>query len=97
MLPITNYDKLLNFAERCGACICQRMHETFQAIRDDPAMTMKQGVEYAVEQCEDLLRRGALGIHFYCLNQVEPVRTVRKRPAATQGSRPHMLTRHSHR
>ena len=82
VLPITNYDKLISFAERCGAYICQRIHETFQAIRDDPRMTMKQGVEYAVEQCEDLLRRGAPGIHFYCLNQVEPVSTVWKRAVA---------------
>jgi methylenetetrahydrofolate reductase (NADPH) len=76
VLPITDYDRLLKFAATCGAYICDLVHETFGPLREDPEMTVRQGVEYAINQCEDLLRRGAPGIHFYCLNQVEPVRTI---------------------
>jgi len=79
VLPVTDYDKLVRFAERCGAYICDLVHETFAPLRGDPEMTARAGGEYAARQCEDLLRRGAPGIHFYSLNQVEPVRTVARR------------------
>ena len=76
VLPVTDYDRLLRFAARCGAYICDLVHETFAPLRGDPEMTIRQGAEYALRQCQDLLRRGAPGIHFYCLNQAEPVRTI---------------------
>jgi methylenetetrahydrofolate reductase (NADPH) len=76
VLPITDYDKLLTFASRCGAYICEAIHDTFAPLRADPQATARRGAQYALEQCEDLLRRGAPGIHFYCLNRVEPVRTI---------------------
>ena len=76
VLPVTDYGKLLSFASRCGAYICQEVHNRFSPIRDHPEMIVKQGIDYAVAQCQDLLHRGAPGIHFYCLNQVEPVQTI---------------------
>ncbi len=79
VLPVTDYDKLLDFARRCGAYICDLVHETFAPIRREPELMLRQGADFAVAQCEDLLRRGAPGIHFYCLNKVEPVRTIMER------------------
>ncbi len=76
VLPIVDYDKLLTFAAKCGAYICDAVHETFAPIGDDPEVTIQYGKEYALRQCEDLLRRGAPGINFYCLNRVEPVCTI---------------------
>jgi len=79
VLPITNFTKLLEFADRCGAYIGKDIHDIFGPLAHDPEQTARQGVDYAIKQCEDLLRRGAPGIHFYALNQVEPVRTIWKR------------------
>lgn len=76
VLPVTDYDKLLTFASRCGAYICEEVHNRFAPIREHRELILKQGIEYAIEQCRDLLRRGAPGMHFYCLNQVEPVQTI---------------------
>jgi methylenetetrahydrofolate reductase (NADPH) len=50
-------------------------------------MTARAGAEYAARQCEDLVRRGAPGIHFYSLNQVEPVRTVARQVMDGGGTR----------
>jgi methylenetetrahydrofolate reductase (NADPH) len=76
VLPITDYRKLVKFCKRCGAYICQRIHDVFQPLEGKPELTVHAGAEYAVEQCRDLLERGAPGLHFYCLNSVEPVRTI---------------------
>ncbi len=78
VLPITDYKKLLRFCETCGAYICQRIHDVFAPIQDSPETTRREGINYAVAQCRDLLERGAPGIHFYSLNSVEPVRTIWK-------------------
>lgn len=76
ILPVVNYEKLVQFCETCGASIPDEVHETFRPIKDDPEETKKRGIEYAVRQCQDLIDRGAPGLHFYCLNRPEPVKTI---------------------
>jgi methylenetetrahydrofolate reductase (NADPH) len=44
--------------------------------RDDPAAVLELGVAHAVEQCKDLLARGAPGIHFYTLNRSPATRRI---------------------
>jgi len=78
VLPITDYHKLLTFAEACGAYICEDVHRIFAPIAHDIEETVKEGILFSIKQCEDLLYRGAPGIHFYCLNRVEPVKTIWK-------------------
>jgi len=79
VLPITNYRKLLKFCDTCGAYICWDVHKIFAPIASDIEETVKRGARYTINQCEDLLERGAPGIHFYSLNKTEPVRTIWKR------------------
>lgn len=86
VLPITDYNKLLKFCDTCGAYICREIHEIFGPIRQDLEATAKRGADYVLEQSRDLLRRGAPGIHFYCLNKVEPVRKVWKALKETPAS-----------
>jgi methylenetetrahydrofolate reductase (NADPH) len=76
VLPITDYQKLLQFCDTCGAYICREVHKIFAPVAHDVDETVARGTRYAIEQSGDLLRRGAPGIHFYCLNKTEPVRTI---------------------
>jgi len=76
ILPVTDYGKLLKFCDTCGAYICDDVHRIFAPIADDLEATGKKGTDYAVAQCTELIRRGAAGIHFYCLNRTEPVKTI---------------------
>ncbi len=78
LLPIINYNRLLKFCDVCGASIPQKVHDIFKPMADDKDLTVRTGTEFAIDQAKDLLERGAPGIHFYCLNKVEPVRTIWK-------------------
>jgi len=42
----------------------------------DAEGTYKRGVEFAVRQCEELLKSGVPGLHFYTLNKVDPTREI---------------------
>ena len=44
---------------------------------DDEA-AFRLGVEWATGQCEELLRNGVAGIHFYCLNESRGVEAILK-------------------
>lgn len=87
LLPITDYGRLLKFCETCGAYICEDVHRVFRPIAADLDATARLGTEFAVRQCEDLLTRGAPGIHFYSLNKAEPVRTIWQRVKALEVAR----------
>lgn len=69
IMPITNFRQVQKFASMCGATIPQRLIERLEPYADSPEDTLKIGVEFAVEQCLDLLEKGVPGLHFYTLNK----------------------------
>ena len=46
------------------------------AVESDDEAAFRLGVEWATAQCEDLIRQGAPGIHFYCLNESRGVEAI---------------------
>lgn len=76
ILPITNYDSLIKFCAMCGASVPEKVHTIFAPIREDKQKMLEAGITFAIEQCEELLDRGAPGLHFYALNKLEPVQTI---------------------
>ena len=83
ILPITNYDALLKFCNICGTTVTQEVHNIFKPLSNDEEATVNAGIEFTVRQCQDLLDRGAPGLHFFTLNKVEPVREIWKRLGLT--------------
>ncbi len=79
ILPITSYEGLIKFCNICGTEVTQEIHDIFKPISSDEGATTEAGIEFAVRQCNDLLDRGAPGLHFFTLNKVEPVREIWKR------------------
>ncbi|RLJ70484.1 5,10-methylenetetrahydrofolate reductase (NAD(P)) [Hydrogenivirga caldilitoris] len=69
IMPITNFKQIRKFASMCGATIPQFLIEKMEPVENDPEEVAKIGVEFAIRQCEDLLRNGAPGLHFYTLNR----------------------------
>ncbi|NPB06851.1 MAG: methylenetetrahydrofolate reductase [NAD(P)H] [Aquificae bacterium] len=68
IMPITNFKQISKFAALCGATIPQSLVERLERAKS-PEEVKKIGVEFAVEQCLDLLEHGVPGLHFYTLNR----------------------------
>ena len=69
IMPITNVAQIERFTKLCGASIPAELRARLDPVRDDSEAVAKIGVDHAVTQCEDLLRSGVPGIHFYTLNR----------------------------
>lgn len=78
VLPITDYKKMTQFCDLCGATIPPSISDIFEPLQDNPGETYKRGLGIVTKQCIDLLERGAPGLHFFCLNKTEPVSTIYK-------------------
>ncbi|MDP8260719.1 MAG: methylenetetrahydrofolate reductase [Candidatus Kappaea frigidicola] len=76
ILPIVNYEKMIKFCADCGVIVPKKVHEIFKPIVDDEEATKKAGIDFAVQQCRELLDGGACGLHFFTLNKVDPTREI---------------------
>jgi methylenetetrahydrofolate reductase (NADPH) len=78
IVPILNANQIKKFTAMCGARIPSELGARLDAIGDDEAAATAFGIEYASKQCEDLLRNGAPGVHFYTLNKAHSTAAVLK-------------------
>jgi methylenetetrahydrofolate reductase (NADPH) len=69
IMPITNVAQIKRFVSMCGAKIPQTLLKRLESIESDAEAVHAAGVQYAVEQCRDLLENGVDGLHFYTLNK----------------------------
>ncbi len=69
IMPVTNGKQIERFSQMCGASIPSAMRVAIEKYGDDLVSITKFGVDYASKQCEDLLKHGIAGIHFYTLNK----------------------------
>jgi methylenetetrahydrofolate reductase (NADPH) len=71
IIPITNFKQIKKFSQIGGSKIPDWISEKLEPYQNDKKKSYQLGVEIAIAQCEDLLRKGAPGIHFYTLNKSE--------------------------
>lgn len=69
IMPITNFKQVKKFASLCGATIPQGLIEKMEKVEEDPEEVKKIGIDFAINQCLDLIEHGAPGLHFYTLNK----------------------------
>ena len=75
LMPIRDVAQIQRITYMCGATIPARLARRLERV-DSPEGAEAVGVEWATEQCLDLLERGAPGIHFYTLNQSSATRRI---------------------
>ncbi|HNX69008.1 MAG TPA: methylenetetrahydrofolate reductase [NAD(P)H] [Candidatus Omnitrophota bacterium] len=76
IMPVTHGPQIEKFSRMCGAAIPEKIRQAIARFGDDQNSVMRFGIEYATEQCRDLLRQGAPGLHFYTLNQSLATREI---------------------
>lgn len=76
IMPVTNVGQVERFTKMCGATLPPELMARLEKRRNEPARVMAIGIEWAIDQCVELLARGAPGIHFYTLNKSEATRTI---------------------
>lgn len=69
IMPILNVSQIKRFISMCGAKIPHPLLTGIEQIESNPEAVYATGVEYAVNQCRDLLASGVDGLHFYTLNR----------------------------
>jgi methylenetetrahydrofolate reductase (NADPH) len=76
IMPIINLKNLSRFSESCGAEIPRWFRKALEAYGDDHVSMQAFAADAITELCEVLLENGAPGLHFYTMNQLDPVKKI---------------------
>jgi methylenetetrahydrofolate reductase (NADPH) len=79
IIPILSASQIKRFTSMCGARIPPTLAKSLEKYEHDDAAAQEFGIEYAAQQCKELLDQGAPGIHFYTLNKARSTRGVLER------------------
>lgn len=71
IMPITEFARIKRITSMCGAIIPDELFKKLEAVQDDQQAQFDIGVEFAIQQCQELVDAGVRGIHFYVLNKSE--------------------------
>jgi methylenetetrahydrofolate reductase (NADPH) len=85
VMPMTGFKQIARISELCEATIPAPLASAMEALDGDERAEFELGVAYATQQCADLLRRGAPGVHLYALNRWPAARAIL---GALQASKP---------
>ena len=70
IFPILNYKSVKRSAELSGATIPEKLVSVLEKYQDDSQAVAEIGIEYAINQCEDLIKSGRIhGLHLYSMNK----------------------------
>ena len=76
IMPITNFKQISKFASMCGATIPSMITDALENLNEEDVY--KKGIEFAINQCSELLSNGVKHIHFYTLNKSKAVLEILK-------------------
>jgi len=69
IMPVLNVGQIKRFISMCGAKIPHPLLLKLESLEHDPEAVYAAGVDYATNQCRDLLDNQTDGLHFYTLNK----------------------------
>merc|ERR1719321_1936026 len=68
IMPIQSYAGFNKMTTLCKTKVPSWIPERLEAVKDDEEKVKDVGVQIAIEQCQDLVKNGTPGLHFYTLN-----------------------------
>jgi methylenetetrahydrofolate reductase (NADPH) len=78
IVPFLSATQIVKFTQLCGAKIPTPLRAKLDELGCNDEATAEFGIEYATRQCEELLRAGVPGLHFYTLNKARSTVQVLK-------------------
>ncbi len=78
IMPIVDCKKIIEFAGICNATVPQEILDRMEPVMDVPGDMRKLGVEFAIKQCEDLMKHGVRYFHFFTMNRSDMVSEIVK-------------------
>lgn len=76
LLPVLSRNQTKKFTALCGAALPAPFLAQLEALGDDDAAVTQFGIEYCAKQCDELIKEGVEGIHFYTLNRAHSAAAV---------------------
>ena len=76
IMPITNVRQVTRFAELSGAALPRSVTDQIDAVADDGDQVRRVGIKIGTELSEELLSRGAPGLHFFTQNRSRATREI---------------------
>ena len=78
IIPFLSATQIVKFTQLCGAKIPPPLRAKLDELGANDEAAAEFGIEYATQQCEELLRAGVPGLHFYTLNKARSTVQVLK-------------------
>ncbi len=78
ILAIQSASQIKKFTALCGAKLPSKLLSQLDELGDDDEAVLEFGIQYATRQCEELLKSGVPGLHFYTLNKSGPTTQILK-------------------
>lgn len=76
IMPITAVKQLGTSVTLSGSSVPTKLSNLIAQYADDPDGMRKAGIEYAVNQIDDLLKHGVQGIHLYSMNKADITKEI---------------------
>ncbi|OGB90168.1 methylenetetrahydrofolate reductase [NAD(P)H] [candidate division WOR-1 bacterium RIFCSPHIGHO2_01_FULL_53_15] len=81
LMTITNLKQIKRLTKVCGATIPEPLLKKLEALDGDTEAIHKLGAEHTLAQARELIKAGAPGLHFFVMNQAEPIAQILKQLA----------------
>jgi methylenetetrahydrofolate reductase (NADPH) len=76
IMPILNVKSIRRMTTLSGATLPPELQADLDRVEGDDEATRSVGIQWATEQCRELLEHGVPGIHFYTLNRSGATRAI---------------------
>jgi len=78
ILPLQSASQVRRFTSLCCSKIPVKLERELVKVENDDDAAVELGIDYASRQCDELIKFGVRGLHFYTLNKSQSVLAIHK-------------------
>ena len=76
IMPITEFARIQRITALCGATLPPALFSQLESAKEDKDAQFRIGVNFAIQQCQELMQQGIPGLHLYALNKSNACRQI---------------------